>query len=90
MTTSQPPRSALRCVPLRDSCFTFPLVLLQPKKTLLVCLFNTRSVGISRRRSDISTFIQDNDFDIMLLTETWLRPAGDEAKIADLALPDGY
>ena len=25
----------------------------------------------------------------MLLTETWLRPAGDEAKIADLA-PPGY
>ena len=24
----------------------------------------------------------------MLLTETWLRPAGDEAKIADLAPPE--
>ena len=57
--------------------------------TLLVCLFNARSVGTSRRRSDISTFIQDNNIDIMLLTETWLRPAGDEAKIADLA-PPGY
>ena len=31
VTTSQPPRSALRCVPLTDSCFTFPLVLPQPK-----------------------------------------------------------
>ena len=41
------------------------------------------------RRSDISTFIQDNNSDIMLLTETWLRPAGDEAKIADL-VPPGY
>ena len=88
VTTSQPPRSALRCVPLTDSCFTFPLVLLQPK-TLLVCLFNARSVGTSRRRSDISTFIQDNDIDIMLLTEIWLHPAGDEAKITDLA-PPGY
>ena len=29
--TSQPPRSALRCVPLTDSCFTLPLVLPQPK-----------------------------------------------------------
>ena len=28
---SLPPRSALRCVPLTDSCFTFPLVLPQPK-----------------------------------------------------------
>ena len=31
VTTSQPPRSPLRCVPLTDSCFTFPLVLPQPK-----------------------------------------------------------
>ena len=31
LTTSQPPRSALRCVPLTASRFTFPLVLLQPK-----------------------------------------------------------
>ena len=29
MTTSQLPSSALRCVPLTDSCFTFPLVLLK-------------------------------------------------------------
>ena len=29
--TSQPPRSAFRCVPLTDSCFTFPLVLPQTK-----------------------------------------------------------
>ena len=59
------------------------------KKTLLVCLFNAGSVGTPRRRSDISTFIQDNNIDMMLLTETWLRPAGDEAKIADLD-PPGY
>ena len=57
------------------------------KNTLLVCLFNARSVDTSRRRSDISTFILDNNIDIMLLTEIWLRPAGDEAKIADLAPP---
>ena len=75
VTTSQPPSSALRCVPLTDSCFTFPLVLLQPKTHSL----STRSVGTSRRRSDISTSIQDNNIDMMLLTETWLRPAGDEA-----------
>ena len=31
VTTSQPSRSAFRCVPLTDSCFTFPLVLPQPK-----------------------------------------------------------
>ena len=66
-----------------------PLSSSSAENTLLVCLFNARSVGTTRRRSDISTFIQDNNIDIMLLTETWLRPAGDEAKIADLA-PPGY
>ena len=65
-----------------------PLSSSSAENTLLVCLFNARSVGTSRR-SDISTFIQDNNSDIMLLTEGWLRPAGDEAKIADLA-PPGY
>ena len=54
---------------------------------LFVCLFNARSVGTSWRRSDISTFIQDNNNDIMLLTETWLHPASDEAKTTNLVLP---
>ena len=31
VTTSQPPRSALRWVPLTDTCFIFPLVLPRPK-----------------------------------------------------------
>ena len=76
----RPPHRQLLHIPLSSS---------SAENTLLVCLFNARSVGTSRRRSDISTFIQDNNIDIMLLTETWLRPAGDEAKIADLA-PPGY
>ena len=69
-----------QCIPLHSS---------STENTLLVCLFNARSVGTSRRRSDISTFMLENNIDIMLLTETWLHPAGDEAKIADLA-PPGY
>ena len=76
----RPPHRQLLHIPLSSS---------SAENTLLVCLFSGRSVGTSRRRSDISTFIQDNNVDIMLLTETWLRPAGDEAKIADLA-PPGY
>ena len=76
----RPPHRQLLHIPLSSS---------SAENTLIVCLFNARSVGTSRRRSDISTFIQDNNIDIMLLTETWLRPAGDEAKIADLA-PPGY
>ena len=76
----RPPHRQLLHIPLSSS---------SAENTLIVCLFNARSVGTSRRRSDISTFIQDNNIDIMLLTETWLRPVGDEAKIADLA-PPGY
>ena len=33
VTTSQPPRSALCCVPLRDSCFTFPWFFFSRKHT---------------------------------------------------------
>ena len=76
----RPPHRQLLHIPLSSS---------SAENTLLVCLFNARSVDSSRRRSDISTFIQDSNINIMLLTETWLRPAGDEAKIADLA-PPGY
>ena len=89
VTTSQPPRSALRCVPPHRQLLRIPLSSSSAENTLLVCLLNARSVGTSRRRCDISTFIQDNSIDIVLLTETWLRPAGDDAKIADLA-PPGY
>ena len=35
-----------------------------PPNTLLVCRFNAKTVGTSRRRSDISTFIQDNNIDL--------------------------
>ena len=80
MTTSQPPRSALRCVPPHRQLLHIPLSSSSAENTLIVCLFNARSVGTSRRRSDTSTFIQDNNIDIMLLTETWLCPAGDEAQ----------
>ena len=59
-------------VPLRPSHRQLLHISLS-SSSLLVCLFNARSVGTSRRRSDISTFIQDNNIDIMLLTETWLR-----------------
>ena len=76
----RPPHRQLLHIPLSSS---------SAEHTLLVCLFNARSVGTSRRRSDISSFIQDNNVDMLLLTETGLRPAGDEAKIADLA-PPGY
>ena len=76
-----------RCVPLTDSCLHSPWFFLSRKHTPCLPL-QCKIRRSSRRRSDISTFIQDN-IDTMLLTETWLRPAGDEAKIDDLA-PPGY
>ena len=78
-TPLRPPHRQLLHIPRSSS---------SAENILLVCLLNARSVGPSRRRSDISIFIQDNNIDIMLLTETRLPPAGDEAKIADLAPPE--
>jgi hypothetical protein len=56
---------------------------------LLVCAFNAQALGQSEKRTAICTFIADNDVDVMLLSETWLRSSGDEAKLKDLA-PPGY
>ena len=64
--------------PTRRQLLRIPLHSFSTENTLLVCLFNARSVGTSRRRSDISTFILDNNINIMLLTlmrprsRTWL------------------
>ena len=66
---------------------TIPLHDPRTPQTLLLSLFNARSVSTSRKKTEICNFIIDNDVDIMFLTETWLRPSGDEAKCADLAPP---
>ena len=58
-------------------------------RRLTVALFNAGSVGSPEKRTGISSSILDNDIDLLFLTETWLRPCGDEAKCADLA-PSGY
>ena len=54
---------------------------------LCVDLFNACSVGTPEKRTEIADFIIDLCVDILFLTETWLRQAGDEAKCADLAPP---
>ena len=41
------------------------------------------------RRCEISTFIRDNDVDLLFVPETKLSAQGDEAKTAELA-PSGY
>ena len=60
-----------------------------PVDTLRDDLFNARSVNGPSTRAEISTFISDNQVDILFLTESWLRQQGDEAKCSDLA-PVGY
>ena len=60
-----------------------------PADTLHVALFNARSVNDPLKRAEISTFISDNQVDILFLTESWLRQQGDEAKCPHLA-PMGY
>ncbi len=55
---------------------------------LHVCLLNTRSV--KNKASQIMDYIIEEALDIMLITETWLRPGTvDQAVIGDMA-PPGY
>ena len=73
----------------RDTSNLITVPLQRPNKQLLLCLFNAQSVGNSKKRSAICDFIREHDVDILLLTETWLREIGDEAKCRDLT-PPGY
>ena len=54
-------------------------------KYLTVCFYKAQSVG----RSEIELFVCDESIDVLMLTETWLRCLGDEAKCVDLA-PTAY
>ena len=60
-----------------------------PAATLQVALFNARPVNDPLKRAEISTFISDNQVDILFLTGCWLCQQVDEAKCSDLA-PMGY
>ena len=54
---------------------------------LRIALFNAQSVSSTQqasKRTEIVEFIQDNDLDILILTETWLKENGDDSAIADL------
>ena len=55
-----------------------------PADTLRVALFNARPVNDPLKRAEISTFISDNQVDILFLTGCWLRQQVDEAKFSDL------
>ena len=41
------------------------------------------------KRCEISTFMNDNGFDLFFVTETWLSAQSDEAKTIELA-PSGF
>ena len=66
---------------------------LQTKPTLAndisIALFNARSVNSPEKRTEIDTFITDDNIQLMFLTETWLRAIGDDARCSDLT-PAGY
>ena len=43
----------------------------------------------TEKRTEISTFICNQHMDILFITETWLKPHGDEGRFCDLT-PAGY
>ena len=71
----------LICVPLTTSS--------SADDKLLVSLFNARSAGTAQKRTEIWNFVQDQNIDILFITETWLTADCDEAKCADMC-PAGY
>ena len=66
----------LICVPITTSS--------SADDKLLVSLFNARSAGTAQKRTEIFNFVQDQNIDILSLTETWLTADFDEAKCADM------
>ena len=53
-----------------------------------ITLFSARSVGTSKKiTSDPSSFVTNNDMDIMFLTEVWLHSVGVKANCAYLTYP---
>ena len=54
---------------------------------MTVCFYNAQSVGRSEKRSEIELLVCDES--MLMLTETWSRGQGDEAKCADMA-PAAY
>ena len=55
---------------------------------LRVCMINSQSVNPVGKAELISDYLIENHLDMMLITETWLRP-DDESKCKQLT-PDGY
>ena len=45
--------------------------------TLIMAVFNACSVGTPEKKTEIADFIIDLCVDVLFLTETWLRRAGD-------------
>lgn len=59
------------------------------KKNLCIASFNAQSLGPQHKQLALKEFILDQDIDIMMVQETWLKKSGDEAKIACMT-PPGY
>ena len=50
---------------------------------------STTSQSCRQKASEINDLVVDGDFDILLMTETWLYANGDEANITEMT-PSGY
>ena len=54
-----------------------------------MCLFNAQSVGQAKKRDLIADYIVEKEIGVLVLTETWLRPCGEEPKCMQI-IPAGY
>ena len=57
------------------------------RQFLTVCSFNAQSVAGNDKRGQMELFAWDESVVVLLLTETWLRCQGDEAKCVDMTPP---
>ena len=57
------------------------------QNSLRLAYFNAQSCR--QKASEINDLVVDGDFDILLMTETWLYASGDEAYITEMT-PSGY
>ena len=54
-----------------------------------IALFNAHSIQAKDKRTAIVNFIEDENIDLMFITESWLKEKGDESKLKELT-PKAY
>ena len=60
----------------------------KPKQPLKLCVINCQS---TRNKADLLVdYVLENDFDLIAMSETWLKTGNDDRKIKGDITPDGY